>query len=251
MNRRNFLLLILLLLAVILAALAAIFFYSSRSIYLYAWERPEDLSFLSQVNNSKHLNVVYYAGGIVISNGRTNIVPRRNSLIIPSEINKIPVIRVDNFEGLTSLQNSQAAIVKYVTFTCTGYKDCQLDFDARVSEYPVYSSILAEIKQKLPNTRLTMTALASWCGNKSWLDQLSIEEVVPMLYRLGNNSSVARALNDGSLLKNEKCRKSVAFSADELDFNFKQYLNRHSIYLFNPVSWTADNLNQFRHKLGI
>jgi hypothetical protein len=33
--------------------------------------------------------------------------------------------------------------------------------------------------------RLSVTALAHWCTQGDWLDRLPVDEVVPMLYRLG------------------------------------------------------------------
>ena len=45
---------------------------------------------------------------------------------------------------------------------------------------------LAEIRRALPlHTRLSMTALASWCDTESCLDDAPVDETVPMLIRMG------------------------------------------------------------------
>lgn len=234
----------------ILFALLAYFFHSRQSIYIYAWERPENLSFLDSIEHKK-TTVVYYAGDIVIDHGRANISPRRNSLIIPEDINKIPLIRIDNFNNLSALHENSKNIVDFIANTCRDVSECQLDFDAKKSEYIEYAEILTTIKQRLPKIKITITALASWCGKNSWLEKMLIDDAVPMLYRMGNSPSIKNLLNDGGITSYAKCGHSVALSTDELNFKFKQYLNRHNIYLFNPDSWTEENYMKVKDKLKI
>lgn len=238
------------LLIFVFMALSVYFFYGRQTIYLYAWERPEDMSFLDSIDH-KRMSVVYYAGDVVIDHGRANISPRRNSLFIPKNIKTIPLIRIDNFNDSSALQKNSGDIINFITRVCRDATSCQLDFDAKTSEYSAYIDIITAVRNNLPKVKITITALASWCGDNSWLNNLPIENAVPMLYRLGNDISVRRVLDDGRITSYTKCNRSVALSIDELDFEFKQYLNCRNIYLFNPESWTKESFTQLKNKLEI
>lgn len=62
----------------------------------------------------------------------------------------------------------------------------QIDFEAPARQRTAYRDLIASVRRQLPaGVRLSVTALAHWCTQGDWLDTLPVDEVVPMLYRLG------------------------------------------------------------------
>ena len=106
----------------------------------------------------------------------------------------------------------------------------QIDFDARPSEYSLYRTLLLRLNQK----RLSVTALASWCAQRSWLDSAPVNEMVPMLFRMGHFVR-ARHVH----LESEACQGSIGLSTDEPWPDHRSRSPRR-IYLFNPHAWTPE-----------
>jgi hypothetical protein len=235
-------------LVVIFVVIVAILGYHKNKIYVWAWERPEDLRFLSNIKNSN--NVVYYAGGIVIKNGQLDIQPRINSLLIAQGARLTPVVRIDNFDKSSVFTDQLLQKIENFIVTVCQRPDivgCQVDFDARTSEYISYTKLLNSIKKRLPeNVPLSITALVSWCDKFSWLNDTSINFAVPMFYRLGPDKERIQNDNVGStFMKSPKCQSAVGLSTDEV-FPNRKYIKGKDIYLFNPQSWTKENfVNKF------
>lgn len=227
----------------------SIFIYAniSNQIYLYAWERPEDLSFLGK---NSDLGVVFYSGGIVIDRAGVKITPRVSSLKIPSGVESFPLIRVDNLSGsVAALESAGNGISSFISDLCRDYKKCQIDFEARPSEYEFYKGLLATVAKNIPKTRIAITGLASWCVGTAWFDQSPIDGVTPMLYRMGPTSrSFKGGATSKSLISNSLCYDSVALSVDELDLDLKKLKNK-DIYFFNPKPWTESDYNKIRNLL--
>ena len=211
-------------------------FYNPNKTYLYAWERPEDFSFLNKNSNT---GVVFYAGGIAVDENGLKINVRKNSINIPNGINSFPLIRIDNFSKIAALESSGDAISNFIVGVCSGHEKCQLDFEAKVSEYGFYQKLLVTVAKDMPKTKISITGLASWCSKLAWFDQGPISGVTPMLYRLGPSS---KAIKGGSMIMaNRLCRDSVALSMDELDIDFKKHVRDKDVYIFNPNSWTSSD----------
>jgi len=127
----------------------------------------------------------------------------------------------------------------------------QIDFDAAQSERPFYTALLHEVRNRLPQSiRLSITALASWCIDDPWLDQLppgTIDEAVPMLFRMGpDEAAVAAYLESGRDFRVHACRGSLGVSTDEglsqAVLRGKIFPNRRSwatrrVYIFSPKPW--------------
>lgn len=221
---------------VFIATAEWLIFYNQKETYLYAWERPEDFSFLEKDSN---VTVVFYVGGISITDNGLKITKRGNVLNIPDGIDSFPFIRIDNFSKIAALESSRNAISNFIVSVCSGHEKCQLDFEAKVSEYEFYQKLLVTVAKDMPKTKISITGLASWCSRSAWFDQGPISAVVPMLYRLGPSS---RAIKGGSMIMaNRLCEDSVALSMDELDINFKKYVRGKDVYIFNPNSWTSSD----------
>jgi hypothetical protein len=96
----------------------------------------------------------------------------------------------------------------------------QIDFDATLSERSFYSSLLYDVRRKLPaSLPLSITALASWCIGDPWLQQLppgTIDEAVPMLFRMGpDGPNIAKFLRSGDEFPVPACQGSLGLSTDE------------------------------------
>lgn len=247
MKKRFFYVIVIVLVFVV--SVAALLFYNNQqrnSIYVWTWERPEDLRFLE--DNADKITIVYYAGDVVMRNGVMDIHPRRNKLLLPSGVRAMPLIRIDNFDKVVALTEERVQAIKnFIARACAvyGISGCQIDFDATVSERPAYAKIIAEVKKEIPNNiSLSITALVSWCDRTSWLDDTAIDYAVPMFYRLGPDR--AQIQNDRvgqTFMKSKKCQSAVGVSVDER-IPDKRYLQGRDIYLFNPNPWDEENFNR-------
>jgi hypothetical protein len=114
----------------------------------------------------------------------------------------------------------------------------QVDFDATRSEREFYRSLLFELRQSLPETTaLSMTALVSWCQGDNWLEQLPVDEAVPMLFRMGGErDQLLSQFSQSKELRARPCQASMGISTDE-----PLALPKPSprLYFFNPAAWSA------------
>ena len=119
----------------------------------------------------------------------------------------------------------------------------QVDFDATTTERAFYRSLLTKLRATLPpSTLLSMTALASWCEGDNWLDDLPIDEAVPMLFRMGVERNLfVSHLGAGETFKAKRCQGSVGISTDEPIANLPRV---ERVYVFNPESWSSAKVKQ-------
>jgi len=117
---------------------------------------------------------------------------RTQPLALPHGVRIIPVVHVeaaaDAPPDLTSTQVNAivAAVQRQADTAAAGAGLLQLDFEAPLRERDSYRKLVASVHEVLPpGVRLSVTALAHWCTQGDWLDRLPVDEVVPMLYRLG------------------------------------------------------------------
>jgi hypothetical protein len=117
----------------------------------------------------------------------------------------------------------------------------QVDFDAKLSERDFYRQLLAKIRETLPHSMpFSMTALASWCSGDNWLPDLPVDEVVPMLFRLGvDRNRFASRLQSSDEPLQKPCQLSAGVSTDEI----VQVPTRKRMYIFSPKAWTATEVN--------
>ena len=94
----------------------------------------------------------------------------------------------------------------------------QVDMEARPSQRAFYVALLRELRATLPaDMRLSVTALAWWCRAPGWIDELPVDEVVPMFFRMGRDAQAMRqVLVDEPERLHRQCRQGAAgFSAQE------------------------------------
>ena len=221
------------------------------NLYLWAWERPEDLQFLSD----KKIGVAFLAKTISLAPPLATTLPKSGAStdapfftsvhvqvrprLQPLRINPgtplMAVVRVESIRGAfadaysnqevpatTLSQQDLSAFAAEVANVAQiqGVSALQIDFDATVSEHAFYRDLLIAVRKELPpNFPLSITALASWCIGDRWLEQLppgTIDEAVPMLFRMGSGTrEVTSYLADGNNFTVPACSTSLGLSTDE------------------------------------
>ena len=87
---------------------------------------------------------------------------------------------------LSASQREMATVAIAEVGTLFGIQALQVDFDATVSQRAFYRDVLQQLRRRLPASMpLSITALASWCIFDDWLAGLPVDEVVPMVFRMG------------------------------------------------------------------
>ena len=211
---------------------------------LWAWERPEDLEFL----DSRQFAVAFLAQTLVLKNDEVEYKPRRQPLKLKPDTRLIAVTRIESQKitgtptALSSAQREKLIELVLKTAELRNVTAIQIDFDAALSEREFYRQLLRELRQKLPdNVPLSMTALASFCVGDRWLDDLPVDEAVPMIFRMGADTRTVRSfLGNGNDFREPLCRRSYGIAIDEpLDINFKGSRRK---YIFNARPWTEQDV---------
>jgi hypothetical protein len=214
-------------------------------VFLWAWERPERLDFLDPAREG----VAFHAVTFQLSGESVEPYRRRQPLVVPPGTYRLAVMRIEVARGTVPGDAQRARLVKLISEQVQRQAPdaVQVDYDARASERPFYRALLQELRAALPaSLRLSMTALASWCLDDGWLDGLPVDEVVPMVFRMGVDSQQVRVeLARRGDFSGAQCRQSVGFVVDEPQPSLP---SGRRMYWFNPRSWTAQDLQLLREK---
>ncbi len=208
---------------------------------LWAWERPEKLDFI----NTEQIGVAYLAKTIQLQGEDLFVRPRLQPLTLRPATRVVAVVRVETERyqtgALSESQIERTAKEVAAVATRPGVSAVQIDFDAKASERTSYRKLLFRVRQLLPpSVPLSMTALASWCAGDNWLSDLPVDEVVPMLFRLGvNRDQFASRLQSGDELFAKRCQDSAGVSTDEKVNPPK----RKRLYIFSPKPWTPSEVD--------
>jgi len=208
------------------------------SLILWAWERPEDLSFI----DTDKVGVAFLAKTITLYGNEVASRPRLQPLNIRPQTKLIAVVRIESdrkkVPTLSTIQLDQALFELVSTARQEGILALQIDFDASLSQREFYRSLLKQLRQSLPNNLpISMTALASWCAGDNWLEDLPIDEAVPMMFRLGVEK---RQFQSGYQFSANPCKASAGISTDE-PVAVPQV---RRLYIFNPGPWTSLSLDK-------
>jgi hypothetical protein len=119
----------------------------------------------------------------------------------------------------------------------------QIDFDAVQSQRVSYLQLLREVRSHLPREiRLSVTALASWCNDDPWIDATSVDEIVPMLFRMGPDARrVTTRLREYGRWPVAACNGALGVSLDE---HWDGLAAAGRVYVFNPRAWRPEDLRQ-------
>jgi hypothetical protein len=211
---------------------------------VWAWERPEDLEFL----DAGEFGVAFLAQTLILKGDDVIYKPRRQPLKVGPETRLMAVTRIESQKTTgspTALSETQkAVVVKLVlkTLELTNVSGVQIDFDVATSEREFYSGILHELRMRLPERMpLSMTALASFCVGDRWMENLPVDEAVPMIFRMGaDDRTIKSFLARGNDFHEPLCRQSYGTAVDE-PVETKFDASRRQ-YVFNVRAWTEEDV---------
>ena len=221
------------------------------TVMLWAWERPEDLSFL----DSHKYGVAFLAQTLTLKGDDVVFSPRHQPLQVPPETKMMAVTRIESQKitgqkpALSPDQRQQLVKLILRTLELGRVSAIQIDFDALVSERDFYRALLQDLRAQLPdNVPLSMTALASFCIGDRWLDDLPVDEAVPMIFRMGaDDKPIKNMLAGGDDFREPLCERSYGIATDEtIDLKFKA---GRRVYVFNSRSWQPTDINAISERI--
>jgi uncharacterized protein DUF3142 len=209
-------------------------------VVFWAWERPEDLRFI----DCEKAGVAFLAKTITLGAGGMEVRPRFQPVRMPKGCRAVATVRIEARGPDLAVTAEEIA----VEIAKLGYGSrvaaVQIDFDATVSQRGLYRQILDHVKERLPeDVRLSMTALASWCIHDGWIRGLPVDEVVPMLFRMGaDDLAIREHLRAGKGFRLDICKTSVGLTTDEPK---PRVPGRPRVYVFHPKPWTREAASEF------
>ena len=215
------------------------------AIIPWAWHRAEDLTFLSPATP-----VAVWFATIRVANDDLDVIRRTQPVHFHDRAPLTGVFRIEADAPLSGAAITALTRLIVDIGETVRAGEVQLDFDALQSQRSSYRQLVAQIAARWAGS-LSMTALASWCVHDNWLAEVSVHDVVPMLYRMGSDantlrSTIARRLADGTAALAGPCAASVGYIADEEVIRVDP---RTRVFLFNTEPWTAENFTDFRRKV--
>jgi hypothetical protein len=218
---------------------------------LWAWERPEDLTFL----DSHRYGVAFLAQTLTLKGDEVGFNPRHQPLQVPPDAKVMAVTRIES-QKITGQKpalslNQRQQLVKLIlrTLELGQVAAIQIDFDALVSERDFYRALLQDLRAQLPDKMpLSMTALASFCIGDRWLEGLPVDEAVPMIFRMGaDDKPIKNLLANGRDFGEPLCRRSYGVASDEpLEMKFQP---QRRVYVFNNHSWTKPDVDSLSQRI--
>jgi hypothetical protein len=226
----------LLALAVLRSPAPAPAFAASRlpAVMLWAWERPSDLRAIDA-----DVGVAFLAQTISIEAERIAVTARRWPLRVAPSAALSAVTRIETPAARPIADDDETSIAAAIAITARfpAVAAVQIDFDATVSQRAMYRRIIQAVRRRLdPGAMLSITALASWCVGDRWMDDLPIDEAVPMLFQLGPLNEPYREVAAAPSGAHRLCRSSLGTALDE---PLTLAPRGRRIYVFNPGPWTA------------
>jgi len=206
-------------------------------VMLWAWERPSHLETIDPATTG----VAFLARTLRLGDGAFTVRPRRQPLAVPPGTHLVAVVRIEPDAPMgraPAPPDGRALAAAVAAVARPGVAGVQVDFDAPRSQRTFYRELLRAIRVMLPPaTGLSMTALASWALGDAWLDDLPVDEVVPMLFRMGaDDGLVRRRLAAGGDFTSARARRSVGLALDEA---WPVVPVGRRVYLFDARPWSA------------
>jgi len=216
---------------------------------LWAWERPEDLRFAGP-----SVAVGVLAGTVVLSGSKVYAQPRlQPAKVLDSQhVAGVVHVEIDRGEKLawTTEQRARTAALVLGLLSNARFAEAQIDFEVKASQRQVLLDLVSDVRAALPAAmHLSMTALASWCDTETWLDGAPVDEVVPMLFRMGPaGAALKRRLAEGGDFRSGRCRTSIGIATDTPPEGLPP---GRRLWLFNPHPWTDQELAAIRAKVAL
>lgn len=230
---------------------------------VWSWDYPQDLTFIK----SGTADIAYYAGTMYLHQGRLFFQERSKykPLKISSGVKAYPVIRIETEGKAGHLQNQDEIVAGISRAVLSQEKlqieradmpqKIQIDFDAREDERSFYQALLKDLRGKLSrDTRLEITALASWCTGESFIKDELCDRQIPMLFSMGVDKKESKKTR--SILAHiDKSRyKTIGISINEPKTNqaVKEsglVANSTDLYLFSSTPWTKESWKKIQQEL--
>lgn len=213
---------------------------------MWAWERPEDLRTL----DIQKAGVAYLAWTFTLRGDQVERHPRRQALLIPPNTALLAVARieVDHGHPFTAGQVQRDQVVDGMLQALRPeVRGLQVDFDARVSERPFYRELLLELRRRMPlSMSLSMTSLASWALFDDWIQDLPVDEAVPMCFDMGADTQVVRSrISRGEDFRVPSARKATGVCLQEpLPRLPGHWWESRRVYFYSHVPWSPETLNK-------
>jgi hypothetical protein len=204
-------------------------------VTLWAWERREDLHAI----NTRRFSVAYLDQSLTIG-FTVQVQMRRNALVFPASATRIPVVRIEapRTAVLNAETRREAAQAILMSAHEPGIAALQIDFDATHSQRQFYRDLLIDVRRQMPaDLPLSITALASWCSWDDWIQDLPVDEAVPMMFRMEPDHRRAPPDLDEFKIREPLCRTSSGVSTDE---PWPSDLEGKRIYVFPDKGWRDD-----------
>ncbi|WP_010546364.1 hypothetical protein [Sphingomonas elodea] len=214
-------------------------------LVVWAWERPEDLRFLPEdAEIAVQTGFVELAGDNFLARGRHS--PLRTDKPPTTAVVHVQIDDRRPLRWTPALRARVGTAVLHLARVVPSPR-VQIDFEVRQSQRQVLIDLLHDVRAGLPATiSLSMTAIASWC-QEDWLGALPVDEIVPMLFRMGRGGAAIRArIERGGDWAEPACRNALALSADSPIARIPQ---GRRIYLFAPQSWTPSTFDAVRKRV--
>ena len=213
---------------------------------LWAWEAPS--SFLDI--DPQRYAVAYLDQTIIVEDG-IHVILRRQPLAIAPHTRLIAVTRIEAHPGAADLSDpalaAKLAGIIAGSLTRRGADAIQVDFDARQSQRPFYSSVLIALRRQLPmHVPLSITALASWCAYDDWIGDLPVDEAVPMYFRMGPDHPASDSPGWNYPMREPLCRGRAGVSMDEA---WPKLETGTRLYVFHRGAWNPIALSNLERNL--
>jgi hypothetical protein len=207
---------------------------SADALYLWAWQRNEDLSFLDPSTT----RIALWVGTISVGDDRISMTPRQNPVQYPEGTELLPVVRIDVDRVYDAGMAARVAEFVEGLAAPLAATELQVDFDARVSQRDFYGALIAALRTQLPGWKLSITALASWCLGDPWLDALGVDAAVPMLYRMGSDGPrIRQYLSEQGHFPATICRDNIGYSSDEPAVAVD---GAERVFWYHPTAWNEE-----------
>lgn len=228
-------------------------------VMLWAWEAPSNLGWI----DPSRFGVAFLSETITLSGDSLESKPRMQPLVVPPGTYRMAVVRVerDNKNEPTLSQHQLDGLVYRVVRRAkeSNTSAIQIDFDARKSEREFYRDFLTRLRKELPApTALSMTALASWCIGDGWVDELCVDEIVPMFFSLGvDKKQVLTHLRDRGKVRSYGKRLGIGIADDPqmlgalANGRARGVLRKSSLYLFSGRAWTESKARRLLAGVGM
>jgi hypothetical protein len=216
-------------------------------LILWAWDRNDELHML----DARDTGVAFLAATLTLRGDGVVLTPRHNPLALPMATTRVAVVHVESDraeppvlsgEQLRRFVAALAAVADEVP-----HRVLQVDYEAPLSQRAFFIDAIAALRRRLGEGAISVTALASWCLNESWIGQLAADEVVPMLFRMGYDGRRVRAhFAQGGDFRSVECRSSVGVAIGDLPPALPR---GRRIYVFNPQRWTEETYRMVRARI--